>query len=107
MLSRIGLVTRWGLFFAGLGIIISNLVFAAGKAPPASCGDPNLSTPIPIRAVIIGNGGSVGTKPFKLPNGAQVNLNADLNTILNTTITESGAFVVSDQFTPGACDRYL
>lgn len=80
----------------------SYLVHAAGKSSshPESAG-PTLGTPLPVRPVLLL---PVGTKAFQLPNGASVNLGADLQSMLNTVVASTPAFATLDPGSAGAQD---
>jgi hypothetical protein len=58
---------------------------AAGRKPPQSA--PGVSTPQPLRKVALG---PVGTQAFRLPNGQQMDLSADLNVMFHTAVTQTG-----------------
>jgi hypothetical protein len=71
---------------------------AAGKKP-AEPGDPAsaagglalaLRTPKPFRPASLK---PVGTRPFQLPNGSRVDLTADLDTILSSSVTQQTRFL--------------
>ncbi len=96
----------WGVFLTGLGFVLTNLAFAMGgeQPPKETCPAPGTSVPVPVRAVLPK---TVATKAFRLPNGAMVNLNADLDSMLSTAISESGAYVARDPGFVGSCGRYL
>ena len=84
-------------------------VEASGKKPPTnypSC-DPKTNppyTPNPVRNVILKQ---VGTQPFQLPNGAVVDFNADLQSLLVTSATESSNFSPTDPQPYYPCQSYL
>ncbi len=83
-------VTGW------LILLLSENVLAASKAPPNS-GSPGsstsvgvLTTPVPARSVVVTQ---IGTKAFELPNGVNMDLTADLQSMWNTVVTNSSVFV--------------
>ena len=95
-------------------ISVANLkipkLWAAGKKRSVPCGPqepslPQFSTPSPVRNVILPQ---IGTKVFQMPNGITVDLNADLQTILITSVS-SAAFSPTDPNPniKGPCDVHL
>ncbi len=103
----------FGRFLYGLLFVIS-IGFgvrteAAGKKPSdnPSCGSPTspvFGIPRPVRRVVLQ---PIGTKAFQLPNGATVNLTADLQSILNTAVASSSAFTPTDPGQVDPCDMHL
>lgn len=84
-------------------------VNAAGKpaAPVPGCGTPaecGPTTPTPVRPVVMNQ---VGTTLFHLPNGALMNLSAELNTIMNTATTTTPFFQPSDPASISPCQTHL
>lgn len=81
---------------------------AAGKKPndPSQfCpSQPKDSIAIPIRPVLLRN---IGTKVFVLPNGMPADFQTDLQTMLNTVLTNSAPFAASDPMSSLPCDTYL
>jgi hypothetical protein len=87
----------------------STAAFGAAKPPanPSCNPNPGITTPVPVRQAVLT---SVGTTPFSLPNGSTVNLGADLQALLATAVTSSGAFSPTDPALPGQtdpCDTHL
>lgn len=124
--ARASSFSLWGktLVVAGLAIGLASLmarernVLGAGKKRPASTGVPsggavgqtcmNVGSQ-PLRPVILR---AVSTKPFQLPNGATVDLQADLDAMWSTAVTQAGVFSPVDftRDTAGAvsdCDETL
>jgi hypothetical protein len=80
---------------AGSSLVIEYDSSASGRKPVApSCpavpplGQSQFSTPLPARKVRLPQ---IGTKAFQMPNGVQADLNFDMQTILNTSVTSSSA----------------
>ena len=95
------------LILAAIGL--SNHAFAAAKAPstpPPTCGGGGglFSTPNPVRPVQIKE---VGTKAFPMPNGSTANFSADLQTILNTSVTNTASFHPTDASSQDPCNSHL
>ena len=80
---------------------------AAGKKPsePPQCpAPPPYSTAQPVRPVVLRK---VGTQVFTLPNGSPADLQADLQSMLNTVVTQTPVFAVTDPVLVYPCDAYL
>ncbi|MGK5087551.1 hypothetical protein WDW86_08330 [Bdellovibrionota bacterium FG-2] len=81
--------------------------YAAGKKKPTpeSCNtNPGPTTPTPTRRAILL---PFQTKAFQLPNGSQVNLSADLDTVFSTAVTVGQAFSPTDPSDNDACDMHI
>lgn len=118
MRGRRGKVAVWILFVAGMLEGFSGELHAGGKskpsvppstlppaASPAQCPAPSAPGATPVRKVLLK---PVGTLPFQLPNGAQVDLSADLNSLFLTAVTETRVFSPTDpseQVNP--CDYHI
>lgn len=88
-----------------IALLTSALSYSAGKAlPNAACGSSQLTTPTPVRKVRMQ---TVGTKIFQLPNGAKVDIHADLESILNTIVASSSAFSPEDGALGDPCNSHL
>lgn len=91
-------------------IVSAQTGFAAAKAPPGvpdSCNNgsnPNTTTPNPVRAVQVSQ---IGTKVFQLPNGINADLNADLQTMLITSVANTTSFSATDPGNPSLCDEHM
>jgi hypothetical protein len=98
----------WMSLVAGSIFFHSSPAEAAGKKPAGpSCGDPTapvLSTPFPVRKVILQ---PIGTRAFQLPNGSNINLSADLQEMLQSIVAQSNTFSPSDPTPPDSCDTHL
>jgi hypothetical protein len=80
-------------------------------APAPSCpitpapGTPSLfSTPVPIRMVRLHQ---IGTKSFQLPNGASADMSFDMQSMLNTVVTNSNVMSPSDPLETDPCNAHL
>ena len=71
------------------GGLSSSFALAAGKKPPAAGGP---STPSPMRKVLVG---PVGTRAFRLPNGKEMDLSADLDVMFHTAVAQTGLLAPS------------
>jgi hypothetical protein len=85
--------------------------WAMGKKPTtpvgAGCnanGDTGLTTPNPSRKVVVNK---VTTLPFNLPNGTRVDLSADLDTIIRTSITATQQYLPTDGGAADNCGDHL
>lgn len=88
----------------GLSPLLSE---AAGKKPsdPPQCPvTPSYTTARPVRPVIVRK---VGTQVFTLPNGSPADLQADLQSMLNTVVTQTPVLAVTDPALVYPCDTYL
>lgn len=93
------------LMMIGLQLFPQLSLGAGGRRKsPESGGGSSLSTPTPVRKVELRG---VGTKPFQLPNGARVDLAADLEVLLNTAVTSTTAFAPTDAGAGSPCDTHL
>ena len=80
--------------------------FAMGKTPvpvpTGGCTPPTgYTTPNPVRRVVLK---PVGTKNFQMPNGATIDMSADLGLMLNTSVTNSNVFSPTDGGANGTGD---
>jgi hypothetical protein len=90
-----------------LGLIFSSTFAFAMAKPPATGGSCSTGpgTPNPLRKVVLRH---VGTKPFHLPNGSVVDINADLDSMLSTSTTNTANLVpLSAPASSDPCDSHL
>ncbi len=65
---------------------------------------PTYNMPSPVRRVVLKD---IGTKPFQLPNGSMIDLSADLNTMLNTSVTGTAVFSPADPGFEDPCGTWI
>ena len=102
-----------GVLFFGLTLVVhlffSSLVSQAAAKKPS---DPQSQCPVspavsvaqPVRALVLKK---IGTQVFVLPNGSPADLQADLQSMLNTVVTQTPVFAVTDPALVYPCDAYL
>ncbi len=80
--------------------------YAAAKKPAVDACNPHpgQTTPNPTRRAVLR---PVVTKAFQLPNGAQVNLSADLDTVFSTAVTAALSFAPTDPSDSDLCDTHI
>lgn len=98
------------VMFVGAGFL-NGKSWAAGKrgtdlACPVATpqGQVAYRTPVPVRRIRLPQ---IATKVFQLPNGAQADINVDLQTILNTAVTSTISFSPTDETQDGPCHTHL
>lgn len=80
-----------------LSFAVAPATFAAGKKRPAPApAEQLLEVATPVRHVVLK---PVKTQPFTLPNGATIDMTADLNAILQTVVTETPTLAPADPAT--------
>src|SRR5262245_14516628 len=90
-------------FLLGLAMS-SGVAFGMAKPPPGgSCG-PSAGTPNPLRKVRLRH---VSTKGFHLPNGAAVELSADLDSMLVTSVAGTSNLEPTSAEPVDPCDSRL
>jgi hypothetical protein len=88
-----------------LGLAISGgVAFGMAKPAPGGTCSPTPGTPNPIRKVQLRH---VTAKNFHLPNGASVDLNSDLDSILVTSATSTANFQPTTATPSDPCDSRL
>jgi hypothetical protein len=106
------MVKKRDLFFVlNMFLSVSNASLEAEAAakkpsdPQSQCPvSPIFSVAQPVRALVLKK---VGTQVFVLPNGSPADLQADLQTMLNTVVTQTPVFAVTDPTLVYPCDAYL
>lgn len=92
-----------------VGIVMGPFSSVAGgskrPADPKNPKEPSYSTPSPVRKAVLR---PVGTQAFQLPNGARVDLAADLNAMLNTATTATETLSPTEYMgPPELCDTRI
>ncbi|MBI2711711.1 MAG: hypothetical protein HYX41_02445 [Bdellovibrio sp.] len=89
-----------------LTFLLSVSAMGAAKAPPvSSCpGNPNMGTPVPVRAAVLR---PVGTQIFSLPNNGQANIGSDLQVLMTSAVAESAAFAPTDPQATYPCGEHI
>ena len=104
---------KFSVLCIGMLILIAQLGIAAGKAPS--------QTVTPVTSSRTPNGGQsglanpskpatvhpVGTKPFNLPNGAQMDLSADLDAMFGTALNSNSSLSPAFGSVDGICDARI
>ncbi len=96
---------RLGLFLVFCGMSFAREVQGAAKPAPVmnSCSTPPSSSTVanPVRPVVLK---PVGVQSFQLPNGRSVNFQADLQSMLNTAVTNDSNFAPVESTAPSSTD---
>ncbi|MCC7440521.1 MAG: hypothetical protein IT285_02745 [Bdellovibrionales bacterium] len=82
-------------------VLTPSLARAKGQAKPT---EPAFTTPEPVRGVRLG---TVGTRPFQLPNGSRVDLAADLETLLLTAVASTPSLAPAEASSDDPCERRM
>lgn len=93
---------HWGFLTLFGAAAFASTSWAAGKKPPAPPQGP--FTPSPVRKVVMA---PVGTQAFRLPNGKDMDLSADFNSMFETAVAQSGVLVPYYPGRPNPCEERL